>query len=59
MALVSRVFMAARCVASWITGGHGKKSPCGPVRCDQLYRTMDMIFWLPQAEGTLAPLEKR
>jgi hypothetical protein len=27
MALVSRVFMAARCVASWITGGHRKKQP--------------------------------
>jgi hypothetical protein len=44
MALVSRVSMAARGVAPWIAGGHGEKSPCGTVRGDQLYRTMDMIF---------------
>jgi len=37
--------------------GRGEQARAALSAAIELYRAMDMTFWLPQAEATLAPVE--
>jgi hypothetical protein len=43
----------------YATAGQGRQARAALTTAIELYRAMDMTFWLPQAEAALAQVEER